>query len=709
MKNIFTLLLLTIPGFINRVIAQTQVSQTYSVDGVVNALASKGDTLIVGGSFGFIGKYREGMSIFTTASDQPDPGFPRIVGEIRSSTPDGSGGFYLYGNFRKVSEPEGSSYSRIEHLMSNYSFDANFSLEVNYWNIRDIFFYDNILYIAGGQFDDNGLNSLCGYDVINNQFVGWLPVIDGGSKEVVKLFGKNNTLYISGGFTTVGSATRNYVAAIELYSGAVKPWAPVLNGNVGDMLSYKDKIVLGGNFSDGTPFGQHACVMVDTSNGQTMQWEFMASGLFGDTRQYLYWAAGIEKMAINGDVLFTKSSGTFDTRITAIDLTNQNIETNKLWAKYFTLTDKANGMVFKNNAVFVVGNFTGTYTTDSVNDNKFFERKLYGSVKLNANTGDLVNWYPDCVGNGNGSYEAKTVSLSGNKVFIGGRFTHVNGKERTGIAMLNTNTNQVLPFSMNAQWTTSVSCMKISGNALYSAGSVDLFDTNNNVTYYPYAVTNLTTGVTTGKLPNTLTGYVNAIEVAGNYVFLGGGLNEISGTRKHLFAIDKSTNALATWAPNPNDHVRALLVANGKLYTGGYFTAIADSARNRIAAFNISNFKITKWNPGAESTVNAFAYTTGTIWAGGNFSKIGEINASKFAGISESSGVVTHALTLSNWGECNTLLAQGKNVVLGGSVDFSSDMPCRDFYIYDTINRKLIPDSVLCITFGGKPITGRRR
>lgn len=681
--------------------AQIQVSPTYSVDGNVYALASKGDSLIIGGDFSYVGKYREGMSMFTTTSDQPDSNFPRIVGDIYLSTPDGNGGFYIYGNFRKITEPNGSNYNRLEHILSNYSFDNNFSLSVDVgYKLWDILFYNNILYISGQLVNKIGgvkVSNLSGYDVINKQFVNWIPATD-NTKDIKRLFIWNNTLYIAGLFTYVGTQQRKWIAAIQLNTGIVKSWNPNLNEDVRDILSYKDRLVIGGGFTDGTPFGQHSLALIDTTTGQNLQWEFKSSGLFGNQNQYLYWAAGVTRMAISGNILYAKSSGTFDTRVTAVDLNNNNIDSNKIWAKYFNMTDEAYGMLANNGSVFLVGNFSGTFTTDSVNASQFFEKKLYGSVKLDATTGDLQNWYPDCVGKiGNSS---NTISASGNRLFIGGRYSHVNGIEKGDLAMINTKTNTVLPYTLNAQWTSQINCFKIVGNTLYAGGGIDLYTgVGSNTTFNPFVTIDLINGQTTGYLPNAFYTDISAIEVNNNYIFMGGGMTERTGAqRRYLLAMDRSTNTISSWTPLPSNQIYALNITGNILYVGGGFLKMGDSVRNHAAAFNVNNLKLNSWNPNADGHVRAITSSTGTIWLGGDFKKIGTTNVTYFAGVDPFNASLTHKINVNQYTSgCNALAIKGKNVIMGGNMKLYSNTSCNSLYIYDTINKKLIPDSSFCM------------
>lgn len=137
--------IITLCFLINQSKAQTELPPVYSPTGRIKTMLSRGDTLIVGGVFGAVGKYTGGGALFTATSDQPNLSFPKINGYIISSTPDGIGGFYIYGNYSR--ENETTSSVRIEHILANNTFESNFSISVNtlFPNFSKILFHNGNL------------------------------------------------------------------------------------------------------------------------------------------------------------------------------------------------------------------------------------------------------------------------------------------------------------------------------------------------------------------------------------------------------------------------------------------------------------------------------------------------------------------------------------------------------------------------------------
>ncbi|MES2776690.1 MAG: hypothetical protein V4722_21105 [Bacteroidota bacterium] len=688
--------------FTDTALAQTQVSPKYSVDADVHALASHGDTLIIGGDFNNIGVYTGGGALFTTNSDQPNFNFPKIIGTINTSTTDGAGGFYVYGNFKKESESS-PGFKRIEHVLAGFSFDANFSIPVNVlFDIRKLLFHGGLLYIGGSyvnQINGQDAGDLSALDVSTKQLVNWLPAIT--RTNLGGVFGLciiQNTLYITGGFNDVGGQARNNIAAITLQSGIVKPWNFGANfataRTYNDIKPYNNKVVIGGYFGTDAPFNQHACALVDTTTGTSVQYLFTSNSIFTSGIRNLYFAAGVTTMALNGDTLFTFTTGTFDTRITALHLADTN---RVLWARYFNNIASATAMQVAGGALYVGGtNFEDLYFANFSNGNPAdIERKVKAIVKLNCATGSFFNWLPDPVGRV--VRNVLTMNVAGDSnVFAGGTFSHVNGLERRGIAMMRASTQEVLPFSHNFSGH-SIKAFKIKDSLLYAAGNYLFINNVQN----PKSVLafNLSTGAIDPWNPPNL-GNAFSVEAGNQFVFIGGQLNEPMGgaNRTNLFAIDRVTGELAPWAPNPNSPVRALHIDNGNLYVGGGFNNISNTTRNNLAEYDGATNTLTNWDPGPNGQVNAISSFAGNIYIGGNFSQVGGVNCSVFAGINAQTGAIKHKPLTGFIGGVNAITTRGCYAFLGGSFRVNNLEACNNLAVYDIFNKSLLPAANFCHT-----------
>ena len=714
--SFFSLLLISIYSH-----AQTPVPMLFSPDGTVNSIIAKGDTLIVGGDFKHVGKYTGGGALIDANTGLPDLSFPKINGYIYSSSSDGNGGFYIYGNYYRESENPSEKHYRLEHVLADNTFEPDFSFEVSsIIETNYILFHNGIIYVGGRS--EQTINSLIvghltGINASTKSLESWLPVISRTNPsylcEVTRIIANQNTLYFIGRFDLVDNQARQDAAAVEIGSGTVKSWNPTPNWenylNYADLVLYKDKVILGGAFDDQEPLNgsRHACALVDTTSGQSFDYLFVSGGLFGNNGGYLYWAAWVYRLVIKGDILYAFTNGTFDTRITAIDLSIRNMtgpeyHSGYIWMKYFNMIADAEDMVIVGNSLYVMGrNFEEVFTTNNVNDPEYLEREIMGGVKLDLTTGNLQEWYPDPTDRIYG--DVWTMTNSGNKIFIGGSFSHLNSQKRNGLYLYNTTSETLLSVNPGFKDYTRISAMKLDKENLYLGGDLS-WQTNHDYSILGF---NVNTSDVLNWFPPRLgdIGMINAIEVNDQFVFAGGRyLEEPEGgqDRINLFAIDKSTGQLNNWAPNPNQEVRALSLSHNQLFVGGDFRNISEQERNYGASYDSKTLSLTNWNPVFDGGLRALLPKSGAIWSGGNFSKVAGKTSYQLAGINTTSGTNTiNSTTFLSGAPVRSLSAKGCKLFLIGDVKTDYFSPCGGLLIYDLSTNSFVPNSTFCLKLQG--------
>lgn len=107
---------------------------------------------------------------------------------------------------------------------------------------------------------------------------------------------------------------------------------------------------------------------------------------------------------------------------------------------------------------------------------------------------------------------------------------------------------------------------------------------------------------------------VRAIRISNGVIYLGGdftGLRppgEAAGvdtvSRAHAAAIDASTGRLLRWNPRVNGRVNAIEVVGKRVYLGGNFTSVGGRGRPNVAAVGRCQGHVKPWNPGADDGVH---------------------------------------------------------------------------------------------------------
>jgi len=169
-----------------------------------------------------------------------------------------------------------------------------------------------------------------------------------------------------------------------------------------------------------------------------------------------------------------------------------------------------------------------------------------------------------------------------------------------------------------------------------------------------FARSNLAATLASGKAdPNfapTVNGPVAAVAATpdGSRVFIGGTFTEVNGVpRQNLAALDAVTGALVedwqadTTGTLPN--VSTLTVSGTRLLVGGKFTGIDGTAKQKLAAIDVTTGNALTWNTWINGAVNEVRVAPDgtTVWIGGEFTKIRGIDRPYFGALDIVTGLPT--------------------------------------------------------------------
>ena len=259
----------------------------------------------------------------TTAAPTPaviDMSVPQD-GSVNTVIADGAGGWYVGGTFSGISNGGGGGWSGLAHLTPS-GVDTAFRPSVN--NIvNGLWKQGSTLYVVGLFTQVNGLPRAGGaaFDLTTGTLLPWNPALGGGAAYRVVVSGgtvflggifttasgtprpgfaavdsttgalaasptttlntgaivtamelSGNTLYLGGLFTAIGAESRANIGAIDITSGAILPFNPDANGQVGSLLLDGTALYMGGSFQTVGGQSRTRLARVDAVTGALDSW-----------------------------------------------------------------------------------------------------------------------------------------------------------------------------------------------------------------------------------------------------------------------------------------------------------------------------------------------------------------------------------------------------------------------------------------------------
>jgi hypothetical protein len=365
-----------------------------------------------------------------------------------------------------------------------------FQLDLNGGVVNTIAIKDNILYI-GGQFvaiNKTPRSNLAAIDLATGQVLPWNPLVLGLSPtdpavSVYTMKIKDNTLYIGGKFFAINALTRPGLAAIDLTSGIATNWNP----SVGDQKTTNEVVnsidIVGNTVYAAGLFTllsgnqpRGNIAAIDATTGAILPWKPVSNGM-------------VDKIRVAGNVAyvvgeFTNGVGG-SVRLFRIAALNLATDLATAWNPIFN-----NGAV---NDIAISGPdlYVGGYYDSVANQPR------PGLSSFTLSTGSLNSWNPDAGSNSDGFYNINTLTASDTKLYISGAFDFLGLENRTVYGEYNTCPVAPVITSNGTQLsTTATGTLQWYENDVLIPGAISSSIDYNTLEYGVYAVTTTVNGCT---------------------------------------------------------------------------------------------------------------------------------------------------------------------------------------------------------------------
>jgi hypothetical protein len=644
--------------------ARTQVpdANRWVTDGDVNVIVPWGNTVYVGGSFGYVGPNTGGWTEVNAAGHATGL-LPRPDGEVTAMIPDGAGGWFIAGSFTHVAgiarpglaqvtasgavtawspspAPTGNP-TALEHAAARVfvatsdgelkAYDDATGAVVAGWTpavsglVTSLAVSGTTLFAGGDitfQITGTGTSGsgIAAIHTGSGGIAAWDPAPD---QPVTKIKLDGRWLYVTGSFTGIGGESHAGLARVLVATLAFDPnWNPDVDTPVADIATAPSGLwIVGGFFLVGGEFRNHIAVL-DTTSGATKPLSPDLTAFSSDVTGILV-SGSNAYLALAPTLAFHLGGsarplvirvGTGDGKVDKFYRVLGDAAPTDVGALLHCMRLSPNGLVIAGRMITAGG------------------RSQVSIAAFDRATGVPRSWDPALAVD----EPFPTVPIvnaivpTSHGIYIGGYFTHAGGALRSSVAELD------------------------SANAAARTWQSDL-----------------------GPALTGAVGTAFSLALYQNRLMVGGSFNSVAGApHTGLAQVDTSTGApVAGWTCNVGGNVQCMLVRGTTVYVGGGLTDVGGQSRSNIGALNGTTGAALAWNPNvAGVAVDALAAQNDTLYIAGDYSQVAGQSRVCLAAVSATSGAIM-GWSPTAFGPVRALVVDGSSLIVGGEFGFLNGQP----------------------------------
>ncbi|MGZ3861714.1 MAG: hypothetical protein ACXVPN_00485 [Bacteroidia bacterium] len=253
---------------------------------------------------------------------------------------------------------------------------------------------------------------------------------------------------------------------------------------------------------------------------------------------------------------------------------------------------------------------------------------FFNCISFDSRSQVLLPNIPNIVG---GYIKAFEFDSATNKLYIVGDFTQVGTNSRTGFAVIDITTGNVLNdfssliISSPTTGITMKATLKLYNNSLYIGGSF-ISPGNGNLMQLDLSNGSIT--------PLYYNGNISDFDIYNNKIYTTGGNQSGAPDQYTISELDLSGNMLwqKSISSNFDDELYCMEISNNYLYAGGTFTTFNGAAHNNIVKIDLSTHTATSYSlsppPGPAGNVNCYEVYNILSYPGKILSELGTSSCS---------------------------------------------------------------------------------